>query len=284
MAFTHPSTADIFRSGFHLVFHLVDFHHDVSSSFQGLVWKAGIRSSAKRATKQLHLCSRPLEQDGEAENWWCQEWWCLNWYKDVQNGEVLAETSLYGEISYSSHSWSFVWGVGMAFCMFASSIALFWSQTNSQNMPNNCQNRRKWHLLQADFWLCWDWTHLQGGRYDFLKKAESGTMARAKIFMDRYFEDGAIYNGHLVGNSDLSFCSPVKNFKLTFQWDQLLLYQLLLSFLPILCHWYGCQVTWNLNPNTSPPFSGRTVVFRSISLATLTRGRWSWSFFPSKTM
>ena len=37
----------------------------------------------------------------------------------------------------------------------------------------------------------------KGGRYDFLKKAESGTMARAKIFMDRYFEDGAIYNGHL---------------------------------------------------------------------------------------
>ena len=39
----------------------------------------------------------------------------------------------------------------------------------------------------------------KGGRYDFLKKAESGTMARAKIFMDRYFEDGAIYNGHLLG-------------------------------------------------------------------------------------
>mmetsp|Transcript_37112 Transcript_37112/g.75809 ORF Transcript_37112/g.75809 Transcript_37112/m.75809 type:complete len:384 (-) Transcript_37112:49-1200(-) len=42
----------------------------------------------------------------------------------------------------------------------------------------------------------------KGGRYDFLKKAESGTMARAKIFMDRYFEDGAIYNGHVKPQSE----------------------------------------------------------------------------------
>ena len=122
----------------------------------------------------------------------------------------------------------------------------------------------------------------KGGRYDFLKKAESGTMARAKIFMDRYFEDGAIYNGHLVGNSDLSFCSQ-KNFKLTFNGTNFCFINFPFHFCPILCHWYGCQVTWNLNPNTSLP-SRRTVVFRSISLATLTRGRWSWSFFPSKTM
>ena len=38
--------------------------------------------------------------------------------------------------------------------------------------------------------------------YDFLKKAEEGTMARAKIFMDRYFEDGAIYNGHVKPQSE----------------------------------------------------------------------------------
>ena len=30
---------------------------------QGLVWKAGIGPSATRATKQLHLCPRPLEQE-----------------------------------------------------------------------------------------------------------------------------------------------------------------------------------------------------------------------------
>jgi hypothetical protein len=82
----------------------------------------------------------------------------------------------------------------------------------------------------------------KGGRYDFLKKAESGTMARAKIFMDRYFEDGAIYNGHLVGNSDLSFCSQ-KNFKLTFNGTNFCFINFPFHFCPILCHWYGCQVT-----------------------------------------
>ncbi len=42
----------------------------------------------------------------------------------------------------------------------------------------------------------------KGGRYDFLKQAEEGSRERAKIFMDRYFEDGAIYNGHVKPQSE----------------------------------------------------------------------------------
>eukprot|EP00438_Fugacium_kawagutii_P030324 Skav218837 [mRNA] locus=scaffold3029:90342:100579:- [translate_table: standard] len=42
----------------------------------------------------------------------------------------------------------------------------------------------------------------KGGRYDFLKQAEEGTVKRAKIFMDRYFEDGALYNGHVKPQSE----------------------------------------------------------------------------------
>lgn len=42
----------------------------------------------------------------------------------------------------------------------------------------------------------------KAGRYDFLKQAEEGSRERAKIFMDRFFEDGAIYNGHVKPQSE----------------------------------------------------------------------------------
>eukprot|EP00438_Fugacium_kawagutii_P014597 Skav226990 [mRNA] locus=scaffold2341:256338:262952:+ [translate_table: standard] len=42
----------------------------------------------------------------------------------------------------------------------------------------------------------------RGPRFFFLKKAQEGTSARARLFMDKYFEDGANYNGHVTHQSD----------------------------------------------------------------------------------